>query len=197
MNIKSINMNEEDLKRLLEKYYNGSSTDDDEKTLRAYFTENNPPPGYEAEKEIFRYYSQATEVPEPSAGFEARISRSLDSVIAGNRSLSVRKLLIPLISAAAGLLILTGSYFYFLRSAETKDTYANPEIAYAETMKILRDVSSRMNHAANSLKPVGRINQMREKSFGSINKSAVLVEKNLKSLGYLRNSSEIDSASKE
>ena len=33
------------------------------------------------------------------------------------------------------------------------------------------------------LKPVGRINEMKVKSFGSINKSAILVEKNLKSLG--------------
>ena len=47
------------------------------------------------------------------------------------------------------------------------------------------------------LKPVGRINEMKVKSFGSINKSAILVEKNLKSLGYLRNSAETDSSFKE
>ena len=46
-------MNEEELKRLIEKYYSGTSTDDEEKTLRAYFSENIAPAGYEAEKEIF------------------------------------------------------------------------------------------------------------------------------------------------
>jgi hypothetical protein len=54
-----------------------------------------------------------------------------------------------------------------------------------------------MNYGTHSLKPVGRINEMKLKSLGSINRSAFLVEKNLKSLGYLRNSAEIDSASKE
>ena len=190
-------MNEEELKRLIEKYYDGLSTDEDEKALRAYFSDNTPRPGYEAEKEIFSYLSLAGEVPEPSADFEARISKSLDNVFNGNRSISVRKVLIPLISAAAGLLILAGSYFFLIHRSEPKDTFANPEIAYAETMKILMDVSSRMNHGTHSLKPVGRINEMKVKSFGSINRSAVLIEKNLKSLGYLRNSAEINSASKE
>ena len=75
---------------------------------------------------------------------------------------------------------------------ESEDTYTDPEIAYAETMKILLDVSSQINHGTQSLKPVGRINKMKVKSFESINKSAMLVEKNLKSLGYLRNSAETD-----
>jgi len=190
-------MNEEELKRLVEKYYDGLSTDEDEKALRAYFTQNTPTAGYEAEKEIFSYYINAGEVPQPSEDFEARISKSLDTPYAGNRYFSVRKLLIPLMSAAAGLLILAGSYFYFFHSFEPKDTISNPEIAYAETMKILMNVSSRMNHGTHSLKPVGRINEMKVKSLGSINRSAILVEKNLKSLGYLRNAAEIDSASKE
>jgi hypothetical protein len=190
-------MNDEELKRLVLKYYDGSSTEEDEKVLRAYFTENAAPQGYEVEKEIFSYYIGAAEVPEPSADFEAMISKSVDAAFAGNRSISIRKLLIPFMSAAAGLLILAGSYFFFIHRNEPKDTFANPEIAYAETMKILMNVSSRMNHGTHSLKTVGRINEMKTKSFGTLNKSAVLVEKNLKSLGYLRNSSEIDSASKE
>jgi hypothetical protein len=190
-------MNEEELKRLVEKYYDGISTDEDEKALRAYFAENTALSGYEAEKEIFSYYAEAAEVPEPSADFEARISKSLDTDHRRNGILSIRKYLIPLISAAAGLLILIGSYFFLIHRIEPKDTYTSPEIAYAETMKILIDVSSRMNRGTHSLKPIGRINEMKVKSLRSINKSAILVEKNLQSLGYLRNSAETDSASKE
>jgi hypothetical protein len=75
---------------------------------------------------------------------------------------------------------------------ESEDTYSDPEIAYAETMKILLDISDQINRGTQSLKPVGRINEMKVKSFESINKSATVVEKNLKSLGYLRNSADTD-----
>jgi|WetSurMetagenome_2_1015567.scaffolds.fasta_scaffold330037_2 hypothetical protein len=190
-------MNEEELKRLIEKYYSGLSTDEDEKALRAYFINNTAPQGYEAEREIFSFYSEAGDVPEPSADFESRIIKALDATSGSDKPAKFRKLLVPLFSAAAGLLILAGSYFFFIHSAEPKDTYSNPEIAYAETMKILMNVSTRMNHCTRALKPVGRINEMKVKSFGSINKSATLVEKNLRSLSYLRNSDETDSASKE
>jgi hypothetical protein len=191
-------MNEEELKRLIEKYYSGISTDEDEKALRAYFSENSAiPTGYETEREIFSFYTEAAKVPEPSVDFETRILKAIESSDDRGRSTKVRKLLIPLLSAAAGLLLLAGSYFFLVHRIEPEDTYANPEIAYAETMKILMDVSFQMKHGTRSLKPVGKINEMKVKSFGSINKSATLVEKNLKSLGYLRNSTEIDSASKE
>jgi hypothetical protein len=190
-------MKEEELKRLIEKYYSGMSTEEDEKALRTYFIENIAPPGFESEKEIFGFYSEAGEVPDPSADFETRIYKAIDTASGRERAAKVRKLIVPLISTAAGLLILAGSYFFFNSRTEPKDTFANPEIAYAETMKILMDVSSRMNHGTRSLKTVGRINEMKVKSLGTINKSAILVEKNLKSLGYLRNSTEINSASKE
>jgi hypothetical protein len=185
-------MSEEELKRLIEKFYSGASTDEEERALRNYFIENNAPPGYEAEKEIFSFLMEAGEVPEPSAGFENRIIKAVDSSSERARSSKIRRVLVPLMGAAAGLLILAGSYFFFLNRIESEDTYTDPEIAYAETVKILMDVSSKMNHATSPLKPVGKINKMKIKSFESINKSAILVEKNLKSLGYLRNSAETD-----
>jgi hypothetical protein len=183
-------MNEEELKRLLEKYYNGTSTDEDEKTLRAWFTENIAPEGYEAEKEIFSYYVEDGKAHEPSDGFEARIIKAIDDSDRVSLKAKARKLFLPALSAAAGLLILAGSYFFFVHSPGNGDTFTDPEIAYAETMKILMDVSSQMNQGTRSLKTVGRINEMKTKSFESINKSAVLVEKNLRNLEYLRSADE-------
>lgn len=185
-------MSEEELKRLVEKYYNGTSTEEEEGVLRTYFIENSAPPGFETEKEIFSFLMEAGEVPEPSSGFEARIFKSLDKSYERTGSARFRKILVPLIGVAAGLLILAGSYFFFVNRIESEDTYSDPEIAYAETMKILLDISDQINHGTQSLKPVGRINEMKVKSFESINKSAIVVEKNLKSLGYLRNSADTD-----
>ena len=185
-------MSEEELKRLIGKYYSGTSTEEEERALRSYFIENSAPPGYEAEKEIFSFLIEAGEVPEPSAGFEARIIKAVDSSDKKELSVRVRRILVPLAGIAAGLLILAGSYFFFANRIESEDTYSDPEIAYAETMKILLNVSSQINQGKQSLKPVGRLNKMKVKSFESINKSAVLVEKNLKSLGYLKSSAETD-----
>ena len=190
-------MKEEELKRLIEKYYNGTSTDDEEKTLRAFFRENIAPPDYEAEKEIFCYYMDTTEIPEPSADFEAGIMNAIDSTDLRGSATRVRRLLVPLISAAAGLLILAGSYFFLVHKATTEDTFTDPQLAYAETMKILMDVSTQINRGTRHLKNVGKINEMKVKSIASINKSTILVEKNLRSLGYLRNSDEAKSNSKE
>ena len=178
------------MKRLIGKYYRGTSTEEEERTLRSYFIGNNAPPGYEAEKEIFSFFMEAGEVPEPSAGFEARIIKAVDSSDKKELPSMVRRILVPLTGIAAGLLILAGSYFFFTNRIKSEDTYTDPEIAYAETMKILMNVSSQINQGKQSLKPVGKINKMKVKSFGSINKSAILVQKNLKSLGYLRNSAE-------
>ena len=185
-------MSVEELKRLIGKYYSGESTEEEERALRNYFIENSATPGYEAEKEIFSFLMEAGEVPEPSAGFEARIIKAVDSSSERAISSRFRKILVPLTGIAAGVLILAGSYFFFVNRIESEDTYTDPEIAYAETVKILLDVSSQINHGKQSLKPVGKINKMKVKSFASINKSAMLVEKNLKNLGYLRNSGETD-----
>ena len=185
-------MSVEELKRLIGKYYSGTSTEEEERALRSYFIENKAPQGYEAEKEIFGYLLEAGDVPEPSDGFEARIIKAVDSSDEKEMSSRVRRILFPLTGIAAGLLILAGSYFFFMNRIESDDTYTDPEIAYAETMKILLNISSQINQGKQSLKPVGRINKMKVKSFGSINKSAILVQKNLKSLGYLRNSYETD-----
>jgi hypothetical protein len=189
-------MNAEELNRLLEKYYNGESTEEEERNLREYFNEKNVPKGYETEKEIFRYYMAAGEVPEPSIDFEARILAGIDDASDSNKgSQKTRKLILTYMSAAAGLLILAGSYFFFVHKAEPGDTFTDPEIAYAETIKVLMAVSSQLNHGAQALEPVSKINEMTIKSFEAFNKSTIIIEKNLKNLDYLQKAIEITDVS--
>jgi len=95
---------------------------------------------------------------------------------------------LPLISTAAGLLLLAGSYFFFVSRAEPRDTFKDPAMAYAETLKILREVSLQLNRGAQVLEPIGKMNEVTKKSFETINKSTRMVQKNLKSLDYLKNS---------
>jgi hypothetical protein len=179
-------MKEEELRSLIEKYYNGESTEEEERTLRDFFRKGNVPAGYESEKLIFSYYAESAEFPEPSIDFEARILAGIDSSETGNASHNLKKYLFPLLSAAAGLLILIGSYFILVKRTEIKDTFSDPQIAYAETIKILKDVSSQLNHGAQTLEPVGKINEITKKGFETINKSTRIAGKNLRDLEYLQ-----------
>ena len=190
-------MKEEELKRLIEKYYNGETTGEEELALRDFFSKNNVPDGYEAEKEIFSYYDSSQEIPEPSIDFEARILAGIDASERNAVSQRIRRYFLPLLSAAAGLLILSGSYFFFIKHKEQLDTFKDPDIAYAETIKILREVSSQLNHGAQVLEPVGKMNEMKIRSVGSLNKSARIVEKNLKSLSYLKQAVNKNSGSRD
>ena len=172
-------MNEEELKELIQKYYNGESTEEEESALRLFFRKNDIPRGYEAEKVIFGYYDVSESIPEPSRDFEAQILAAID---ASAKRTGLRRFVIPLISAAAGILILFGAYFFFTGRTDTNDTFTDPKIAYLETVKILHNVSSQLNQGAMALEPVGRLNEIRKNSLSPINETAKTVEKNLKSL---------------
>jgi hypothetical protein len=184
-------MNEEELKRLIEKYYNGESTEEEESALKNYFRKDNIPDGYESEKLIFSYYTESAEFPEPSLDFEARILAGINASDIKSGSHKMKRYLLPVLSAAAGLLILAGSYFFFVSRTETADTFSDPEIAYAETIKILRDVSSQLNHGGQVLEPVGKINEITRKSFESLHNSTRIIEKNLRNLDNLQRAIEI------
>lgn len=184
-------MNTKELNRLLEKYYKGESTKAEERDLKIFFNGNTIPEGYEAERAIFGYYLAVSDIPEPSADFEARILAGIDESQNKSGSRKNRRFVLTVLSTAASILILTGSYFFFVHRSEPRDTFSDPKVAYAETLKILMDVSSQLNHGAIALEPVTRINFMTKKSFAAINKSTKIVEKNLKSLDYLHKVIEI------
>jgi hypothetical protein len=183
-------MNENKLKELIAKFYEGTSTDDEERELRAYFSGGDILPGYEAERDIFPFLSESAEIPDPDPGFEARIITAIDKEEAIRKNKILRRIILPSLSVAAGLLILAGSYFYFSHQAVPVDTFTDPQLAYAETVRILYDVSARMNNARRTLQPVGKINSVREQTISSLNKPALVIGRNLRTLDYLKNNTE-------
>jgi|WetSurMetagenome_2_1015567.scaffolds.fasta_scaffold490242_1 hypothetical protein len=178
-------MNEEELNRLIEKYYNGESTEDEEDKLKDYFRQSDVPDAYEAEKALFGYYTEKADFIEPSVGFEERMIAGIDSS-SGNKMVSIRRYILPVLTAAAGLLILAGSYFFFAHKSQSIDTFKDPTIAYAETIKILRDVSVKMNRGTQVLEPVGKFSGLTKKSIETINKSTKYVEQNMKNLDLIQ-----------
>jgi len=186
-------MKEEKLKELLERYYNGDTSQSEEAELKKYFAGDETCEGYEAEREIFRHYSGSEIIPVPSVDFEERIIEALDDLENKHKNKSVRKRYIMIMSAAAAILILIGSYFIFYHQTEPEDTFSDPQLAYAETMKILYEVSLKLNKGTEALKPMSRIYNATQTGINSVDKSAVIISKNLKRIKFLdQNSAEVN-----
>ncbi len=183
-------MKEEELKRLLSEYYDGTASESDEQELREYFASGDVMPGYETEQEIFSYYLSGDNIPEPEEGFEERIISAVHAHAAKENAHLFRRVLLPSLSAAAGILIITGLFLFLNSRKEPADTFNDPKLAYAETLRILVDVSSKMNHAKSALQPIGKMDDIRVRSLNTINRSTALIGKNLKPLEYLSGTSD-------
>ena len=179
-------MNSEEIKQLLERYYNGESTGDEERLLKEFFRQPDIPEGLEDEMEIFRYYVQAAVIPEPSTGFESKILSALDSADKKAPVLKRRRIYGILTGVAAALLILIGSYYLLNRISEPRDTFSDPALAYAETMKILYNVSVRLNDGTSVLEPVGKMEDITEKSLETLSMPKGIIEGKLKTLHKFR-----------
>jgi len=109
-------MKSEEIKRLLEKYYEGESTVEEEVYLKNFFSLGNIPEDLINEKEIFSYYLKSAIVPEPSLVFEKNIIAALDSIGEASLDQKRRRAFGIFTSVAALILILTGSYFFFIHN---------------------------------------------------------------------------------
>jgi len=185
MNIKDNLMKKQDLDQLLEKYYKGESTEQEESILSAFFSRNDVPDGYETEKAIFGFYRSAADMPEPSSDFEKRIIESINET---EKRIIFKKLsstIFPLLSAAAAILILAGTWFFFIHQKDIKDTFTDPHVAYNETLKILYNVSNQLNLAERALEPVSEMTALPVKSLDPLSKSRKILGKSLEDLGSL------------
>ncbi|HUX97682.1 MAG TPA: hypothetical protein VMV47_18260 [Bacteroidales bacterium] len=178
-------MKTQELSALLDKYYKGETSDEEETLLKKVFSEASVPPELESEKEIFNFYVSEGEVPLPSQGFENRIIASIDDLERDKELKHRRRILYSAISSAAALLLLIGSYFFFIQKSDQVDTFSDPAVAYAETMKILMDVSSRLNKGTSKLTPIGKLSGVTEKSIEKITESSSLMNRSFLKVNHI------------
>jgi hypothetical protein len=183
-------MNSEEIKRLLEKYYSGESSLEEELVLRNYFGKPDVSEELSNEKEIFRYYHDLSEIPEPSVGFEDRIVSAVEGIDNKSVWFKNRRIFGMIAGIAATILIITGSYFFLINRSGPAETFSDPEIAYAETIKILYAVSSRLNQGTKELERINSMRDVTRESFETISKSASSLRQVYKPLDDLSKSSE-------
>ena len=175
-----------EVKVLLEKYYKGETSDQEEKYLKRYFVEHDVPDELNEEKEIFLYYSEESDIPDASGDFEMRIIRAVQNQETGQPDRKSGFRLFTLISAAAGVLLLIGSYFIFMNRSFEKDTFSDPQLAYAETLKILYNVSSKLNKGTSSLDQIRKIQEATSLGFNAVSKSAETFDRSMQNLDYFQ-----------
>jgi hypothetical protein len=178
-------MKEERLKELLEKYYNGETSEAEEAEMKEYFSGDRIIDSYDSEREIFRHYSLSEIIPLPSEGFRDRIVKAVDDLEKSRRSIFTRRLYLYAISAAAAILLFVGSYFIFFNQRGPEDTFSDPKIAYAETMKILNEVSVKLNKGTLALRPISKIQYAAETGIKTVDRSAELISSNLQKIKLL------------
>jgi hypothetical protein len=174
-------MEQERIKALLDKFYEGTTSEEEEAQLRQFLSDN---PAYGALLPEAGYLAAfRSSIPEPSENFTSDLEAVTHMEITMS---SPGRRLRYTIAAAAAVALLTGSYFLFnyLRPYEMKDTYSDPEIAMAEVKNILTVVSYNMKTGTEPLSSIRTMNIVPEtiNGLGRINRSVMT---NLDKLNYL------------
>jgi hypothetical protein len=102
-----------------------------------------------------------------------------------------------MLSAAATILIMIGTYFIFFQKREPADSFSDPRIAYAETMKILNDVSVKLNKGTMALQPISKISTTARAGMRSVDRSVSVITDNLRRIGLTGQSEETENRSKK
>lgn len=150
-------MNElDEIKDLLNAYYEGKADTSQEKRLHEFFCRADVPQELSADKELFLSLTSLQETPKIPSGLESRIASCIDDWeqeeqvrLARHEKVSHRIFLRRCAGIAAGLFLVfsVGTYLYhhFQLRPHSEDTCASPEEAYAEAQKALLLFSHSLN----------------------------------------------------
>ncbi|WP_028897226.1 anti-sigma factor [Prevotella sp. HUN102] len=156
-------MKTEDIKDLLERFYEGNTTEEEERALKEYFSANDIAEELKPEQVFFRALNtdDAT-VPDR---LEERLERQINQwnrVEKTVRRSATRISLRWIVGVAASLLILFSIGIFVSRqgkednlsSIEQADTYDNPEDASAEAARALTKFSKSLNKGLGTLEKI-------------------------------------------
>ena len=145
-------METEQVRKLLEKFFNGGTSLEEEEQLREYFLSGEVAEEFLAEREYFLAMRRYKEEENPPSSFAVKLESLVDDHFSGTmpKEHHLKPVLAWSLSVAASLLILAGAYFAWMRPS-AKDTYSNPQTAYMETRRVLLFVSQQLNKGTGEL----------------------------------------------
>lgn len=174
-------MEQEGIRELLNKYFEGITSEEEEAQLREYLSD--PSLASTVRAEYGYIPGMSPEIPEPSEGFYERLGE-IDFRPAEIPRLA--RVLRYALGTAAAAAILAGAVllFDYLGRSVLQDTYKDPEIAMAEVRNILMAVSEKMTTGTEALGSINSITTAPE-SLSGLKVLNSVVDDNLSRLRYL------------
>ncbi len=150
-------VNNENIKLLLEKYYQGESTLKDEALLKDFFANNEVDDELNADKQLFLSLINDDSENDVNLNFEEVVQNAINSTgEKRGKGINYRLITTWAASAAVVLLVIGVGWLTISKSTESVfvDTYDDPQVAMQETQKILALVGSKINRAQEELEPL-------------------------------------------
>ena len=164
MNIDSIN-------ELLERYYNAQTTEEEEEELKRFFLEEQVPPLFAVEKEMFMQLQSSTGDGYVPKDLEERLSKAIDNwnidkQITQKSCQNNRVYHLQWLGsiAASILIVLSFGWFPYEPTPIRTDTCATPEEAYIEAQKALAYFSMALNKGMKQMETAQRTTENIEKN---------------------------------
>lgn len=150
MDLKEINI-------LLQKFFDGETTLEEEQQLARFFREEEIPLEWEAYRNFFVAEEELASVSYP--GFDDQVMEHILEHEHQEKN-RYRWLWQTVTSVAAVLIVALLAVNYFQSETKWKDTYKDPQQAYAEATKTIRYVAGKYQKGLAQLEPVRKIDRV-------------------------------------
>jgi hypothetical protein len=161
-------MDSNEVKELLEKYWNCETSLEEEQKLYSFFRGNVPAEMNET-AELFRYFELQRRTKIEGSGFAEEVKRKIKEHRPAGRSV---KMFFNYARIAAGIAVVAGAGFFIREEvrkaypAETEDTFSDPRMALEETKKALMMISNSFNRAHKEAGKIELFNEAEQKIQG-------------------------------
>lgn len=150
------------IKQLLEKYYDGNTSLEEEQLLKDYFRYRPVPAELETDKELFLYTSSETKTVLMNSSLEQRLESWIDQQEPQKKTFRLNPWIYRIAGVAAVFAVVITIYITSKPSKielSMKDTYKDPQVAYAEAKKALMYVSQQLNRGTAPLGQMDKLNK--------------------------------------
>ncbi|MEA1898128.1 MAG: hypothetical protein U9N53_10760 [Bacteroidota bacterium] len=146
----------QDIKNLLEKYYEGDSSLSEEESLKTFFSKEDIPLELKPDQDLFLYYSVERTAENAGSSHDTKLRENiLNAISSPGRKLTFstgyKGQLYWLSGIAASLILILASYFLLINHGP-KDSFEDPQLAYLEAKKVLEYVSVKFNEGTQPVK---------------------------------------------
>lgn len=152
-------MNLQRIEQLIGKFERGETTLEEELELKIFFAKETVPLHLTGYRDLFQFYRKAAEEEIPDPEFDERFLKAIGEAEDDSPPHGKLRRLYPVLGIAAALILMFGLFFILSRQQPPRDTFQDPDIAYAETKKILMKVSGNLNSGVEELANVNAINE--------------------------------------